>query len=111
MKTEKSRVKQQQTRRRRRVRLLLAAALNFPVLSFGVPVMAADPLATMGVVTTERGKEAPDFTLPPRYNARGHPTTILIGRNGRIIGRIPGERDWGGEAARELTRWLLAGKE
>jgi len=45
-----------------------------------------------------------------RYNARGHPTTILIGRNGRIIGRIPGERDWGGEAARNLARWLLTVK-
>lgn len=46
--------------------------------------------------------------VTPRYNARGHPTTILIGRDGRIIGRIPGERDWGVEAARDLARWLLA---
>jgi peroxiredoxin len=45
--------------------------------------------------------------VTPRYNARGHPTTILIDRNARIIGRIPGERDWGGEAARNLARWLL----
>ena len=49
--------------------------------------------------------------ITPRYNARGHPTTILIGRNGRIIGRIPGERDWGGEAARDLARSLLSVKE
>ena len=49
--------------------------------------------------------------VTPRFNARGHPTTILIGRDGRIIGRIPGERDWGGEAARELVGWLLAMKE
>lgn len=49
--------------------------------------------------------------VTPRFNARGHPTTILIGRDGRIIGRIPGERDWGGEAARDLARWLLTGKE
>lgn len=49
--------------------------------------------------------------VTPRFNARGHPTTILIGRDGRIIGRIPGERDWGGEAARDLARWLLAVKE
>ena len=46
-----------------------------------------------------------------RYNARGHPTTIIIGRNGRVIGRIPGERDWGGEAARGLARWLLETKD
>lgn len=49
--------------------------------------------------------------VTPRFNARGHPTTILIGRGGRIVGRIPGERDWGGEAARNLVRWLLAAKE
>jgi peroxiredoxin len=49
--------------------------------------------------------------VTPRFNARGHPTTILIGRSSRIIGRIPGERDWGGEAARVLARWLLAVKE
>jgi len=49
--------------------------------------------------------------VTPRYNARGHPTTILIGRGGRIIGRIPGERDWAGEPARDLARWLLAVKE
>ncbi len=48
--------------------------------------------------------------VTPRYNARGHPTTILIDRNGRLIGRIPGERDWGGEAARNLARWLLTVK-
>jgi peroxiredoxin len=48
--------------------------------------------------------------VTPRFNARGHPTTILIGWDGRIIGRIPGERDWGGEAARDLSRLLLAAK-
>ena len=48
--------------------------------------------------------------VTPRYNARGHPTTILIGRRGRIIGRIPGERDWGGETARGLIQWLLIAK-
>ena len=49
--------------------------------------------------------------VTPHFNARGHPTTILIGRGGRIIGRIPGERDWGGEAAKNLARWLLAVRE
>jgi len=48
--------------------------------------------------------------VTPRFNARGHPTTILIGRSGRIIGRIPGERDWGGEAARDLIQRLLIAK-
>ena len=48
--------------------------------------------------------------VTPRFNARGHPTTILIGRDGRTIGRIPGERDWGGETARVLIQWLLIAK-
>jgi cytochrome oxidase Cu insertion factor (SCO1/SenC/PrrC family) len=42
--------------------LLAVAALALPAT--GLAGMAADPLATMGVVPAERGKEAPDFALP-----------------------------------------------
>lgn len=34
------------------------------LLGSGIAAEAADPLAAMGVVLAERGKEAPDFTLP-----------------------------------------------
>jgi cytochrome oxidase Cu insertion factor (SCO1/SenC/PrrC family) len=34
------------------------------LLTSGRAAIAADPLATMGVALAERGKEAPDFTLP-----------------------------------------------
>ena len=42
------------------------------LLTSGRAAIAADPLASMGVVTTERGKEAPDFTLPdPEEKRKG----------------------------------------
>ena len=42
---------------------------------------------------------------------RGHPSTVLVDRKGRIRGRILGERDWNGEAARRLVRFLLESQE
>ena len=44
--------------------LSLLAVTVMVLFRSGVAGMTADPLATMGVVTTERGKEAPNFTLP-----------------------------------------------
>ncbi len=41
------------------------------------------------------------------YEVRGFPTTYIIGRDGKIIGRIIGERDWGGSQARLLIEHLL----
>lgn len=31
---------------------------------------------------------------PRAFGVRGHPSTVLINREGRIVGRILGERDW-----------------
>ena len=45
--------------------------------------------------------------MQKRFGVRGHPSTALIDRQGRIVGRILGERDWQGDAARRLIRWLL----
>jgi thiol-disulfide isomerase/thioredoxin len=42
------------------------------------------------------------------YAVVGLPTTLLVGRDGRTVGRTVGARDWGGEAARALVRALLA---
>ena len=36
-----------------------------------------------------------------------HPSTILIDRGGRVVGRVRGERDWASEAARRLVEALL----
>ena len=39
----------------------------------------------------------------------GHPNTVLIDRQGRVIGLVRGERDWQSEPARRLVRALLQG--
>jgi len=38
---------------------------------------------------------------------RGHPSTVLIDRDGRIVGRVPGESDWSSPEAQRLVEWLL----
>lgn len=52
-----------------------------------------------------------DGRAQKRFGLRGHPSTALIDREGRIVGRILGERNWDSEAARRLVRWLLNGEE
>jgi peroxiredoxin len=43
------------------------------------------------------------------YEVRALPTTYIIGRDGKFVGRIVGERDWGGTSAEELVQRLLNG--
>lgn len=45
---------------------------------------------------------------PAAFGVRGHPNTILIDRDGRIVGRVLGERDWNSNDARRLVETLLA---
>jgi hypothetical protein len=42
------------------------------------------------------------------YGVWGPPTSYLIDRQGRLIGRIQGARDWTTAAARTLVQSLLA---
>jgi hypothetical protein len=49
----------------------------------------------------------PDGASPGAFGVPGHPSTILIDRAGRIVGRVPGERDWRSPEARRLVEWLL----
>ncbi len=51
-----------------------------------------------------------DGEVTRSYNAWGHPTTVVIGADGKLIGRIPGERDWEGGPAKQLVGWLLEKK-
>ncbi len=41
------------------------------------------------------------------YGVWGPPTAYLIDRQGRLIGRIQGARDWSTPAARELLKSLV----
>lgn len=48
---------------------------------------------------------------PKRFGLWGHPNTILIDRQGRVVGLVRGERDWQSEVAHRLIRQLLLSKE
>ena len=50
----------------------------------------------------------PGGETPVALGVRGHPSTVLIDRDGRIVGRVPGERSWSSPEARRLVEWLLA---
>jgi hypothetical protein len=44
------------------------------------------------------------------YGVFGPPTSYLVDREGRLVGRIVGGRDWSGAAARELIRDFVAAR-
>jgi hypothetical protein len=41
------------------------------------------------------------------YGVFGPPTAYLVDREGRLVGRIVGGRDWKSEAARDVIRGLV----
>lgn len=49
----------------------------------------------------------PERQLMKMYRVMGLPTTYLISRQGKLLGLIVGERDWGGEKAYQLVNSLL----
>jgi len=49
----------------------------------------------------------PAGSVRNRYAVRGLPTTYLIGPDGKIIGRIIGQRDWSSTAAKHMLEALL----
>lgn len=48
-----------------------------------------------------------DMEVAVRYRLRGLPTTVLIDRDGRMIGQVVGGRNWASPEARALVRSLL----
>ena len=44
------------------------------------------------------------------YGVWGPPTAYLVDREGRLVGRMVGAKDWSGAAARDLIRSLAAGR-
>lgn len=53
----------------------------------------------------------PSGETPTVFGVRGHPSTVLIDREGRIVGRVPGERNWSAPEARRLIEWLLVQRD
>ena len=41
------------------------------------------------------------------YGVFGPPTVYLVDREGRLVGRMAGAKDWSGAAARDLIRSLV----
>jgi hypothetical protein len=52
----------------------------------------------------------PEERGPAAFGILGHPNTIVLDREGRVVGRVRGERDWASEAARQLVEALLAAR-
>ncbi len=44
---------------------------------------------------------------PRLFGLWAHPHTVLIDRQGRVVGLARGERDWQSQAARRLVKHLL----
>jgi thiol-disulfide isomerase/thioredoxin len=49
----------------------------------------------------------PSGEVRNHYAVRGLPTSYLIGRDGKIMGRVVGERDWSSPAMKELVQQLV----
>jgi thiol-disulfide isomerase/thioredoxin len=49
-----------------------------------------------------------DGKVTSAYRVTGTPTVVLIDRNGRMVGRAVGQRDWTGERGTKLIEALLA---
>ncbi len=49
----------------------------------------------------------PDAAVSDQYGVRFIPTTVLLDREGRMIARVVGPREWDGPAARQLFAGLL----
>jgi hypothetical protein len=52
----------------------------------------------------------PDGAARRAYGVTGTPTVVLVGRDGRLVGRAVGPRDWMGDQGRALVEALLAQK-
>lgn len=48
-----------------------------------------------------------DKSVAQRYEVRGHPTTFIIAREGKLIGKVVGERNWSAAQSREFIKQLI----
>ncbi len=83
--------------------------------SFAILAVAADrgSLRPVKKFADRHGLDFPvlldaDGRVRGRYEVYALPMSYLIGRDGRISGRVPAARDWNGAAARALIEHLLA---
>ena len=60
----------------------------------------ASPVITFGAIS--------DGAVAREYRVRATPTAIVIGRDGRLVARAAGTRDWDGKAGRAFLDALVA---
>jgi hypothetical protein len=51
----------------------------------------------------------PKGALVKAFNARGIPTTVIIGQSGQVVARLEGAADWAAPGAQATIRRLAAG--
>lgn len=81
----------------------------------GLVILAVDlqePPATVGAFMRRFNLTFPalldrDGKVSDRYRVRFIPTTFLVGKQGELLGRVIGPKDWAGLAARQLIASLL----
>ena len=62
---------------------------------------AEQKLLNLGAYLDKRGE------LARAFEVRGMPTTILIDRDGLVVGGMQGPAEWDSEEAKALLRWYL----
>lgn len=89
---------------------------NAPFTVLAISVDKEDAAASASARLDELSGGALAFYHDPRMavvypmKARGFPTTVLYGPDGKEIARLAGEADWGGEEARGLIAAALSGE-
>jgi len=75
-------------------------------------IIDASPDRVFAAWTTREAMEAwyrdGDGAVAREYRVRATPTTIVIGRDGRLVARAAGTRDWDGKAGRAFLDALVA---
>jgi thiol-disulfide isomerase/thioredoxin len=83
---------------------LVVLAINYREKAEEINAFFKEHRVTFTTLLDEQGRSL------ELYKAWSLPTTYLINRNGEIVGKLVGHRDWHSEQARVFFRQLLEGK-
>jgi alkyl hydroperoxide reductase subunit AhpC len=81
---------------------LSVLAVNIEERRSTVAAWAAEKKVTLPILLDTGGE------VTRKYGVIATPTVVLIDREGRVLGRVVGPRDWGSAPARALIAGLLA---
>ena len=92
----------EQVHREYRPRGLVVLAVNIEESPDVVASWARSKRLSMDVLLDPRG------VASTAWKVTATPTTFVVGRDGRLVGKVVGERPWTSPAARSLIEALLA---